>query len=383
VSRTGAPEPPPADGQTFVGELAAQLGRAGAATSRLALRPARAAARSSRSVVTGEAERAIDGFMAGPLPEAVARSLIEHRVMERVGAELAASGDLETVVLSALEHEQTERLVLGVLQSPALERILGDAIESRLTAELTERMLRSPEFGRALKHILASPEVRSALTQQTTSLGGEAMAAIRRGARRRDDSAESRVRRRSRSHRSSEAGPTEYAGVATRGVALAIDALLAQLIFVIGGALIGLVASLFGHLRPEWLVGVLAGAGWLLVVGTYFVGFWSTAGQTPGMRLMRLRVVDPRGAPPSAGRSSVRLVGLALAIIPLFAGFLPALFDERRRALQDFLAGTVVRYDEHPEFSRDGSIRPNSSSASPTAETGGGITGSASNPNAL
>ena len=42
------------------------------------------------------------------------------------------------------------------------------------------------------------------------------------------------------------------------------------------------------------------------------------------------------------GRSFVRVIGLALAIIPLFAGFLPVLVDDRRRALQDLLAGTVV-----------------------------------------
>ena len=88
------------------------------------------------------------------------------------------------------------------------------------------------------------------------------------------------------------------------------------------------------------------GAGWLLVVATYFVGFWSSTGQTPGMRLMRLRVADPVGAPPSVWRSVVRLIGLALAIIPLFAGFLPVPFDDRRRALQDFLAHTVVLYDD-------------------------------------
>ena len=41
----------------------------------------------------------------------------------------------------------------------------------------------------------------------------------------------------------------------------------------------------------------------------------------------------------------MRTVGLALAIIPLFAGFVPALFDERRRALPDYLAGTVVLHD--------------------------------------
>jgi uncharacterized RDD family membrane protein YckC len=43
----------------------------------------------------------------------------------------------------------------------------------------------------------------------------------------------------------------------------------------------------------------------------------------------------------------VRLVGLVLAIVPLFAGILPALVDDRRRALQDFLAGTTVVYADN------------------------------------
>jgi len=37
--------------------------------------------------------------------------------------------------------------------------------------------------------------------------------------------------------------------------------------------------------------------------------------------------------------------------VPLFAGFLPALFTERRRALPDFLAGTVVLYEDAPTLS--------------------------------
>jgi uncharacterized RDD family membrane protein YckC len=42
----------------------------------------------------------------------------------------------------------------------------------------------------------------------------------------------------------------------------------------------------------------------------------------------------------------VRLIGLGLAIVPLFLGFLPVLVDARRRGLHDFLAGTVVLYAE-------------------------------------
>jgi uncharacterized RDD family membrane protein YckC len=90
---------------------------------------------------------------------------------------------------------------------------------------------------------------------------------------------------------------------------------------------------------------VLAGVAWAVVVGAWFVVFWTTAGQTPGMRLLGLRVVGPDGGPPGVGRALVRLAGLAAAIVPAFAGFLPVLVDDRRRALQDFAAHTVVLYD--------------------------------------
>ena len=66
------------------------------------------------------------------------------------------------------------------------------------------------------------------------------------------------------------------------------------------------------------------------------------------MRLLRLRVLGPDGLPPRAGRGVVRFAGLLLAIVPVFAGFLPVLVDRRRRALQDFLAGTVVVFDGQP-----------------------------------
>jgi uncharacterized RDD family membrane protein YckC len=143
-----------------------------------------------------------------------------------------------------------------------------------------------------------------------------------------------------------EAPPVPYAGLATRAVALAVDVAIAQVIVFAGGAVLALVASLVGDLQFGTLERILAALAWVTVVGFYFVLFWSTAGQTPGMRLMALRVLDRRGGHPSVGRSIVRLVGLALCIIPLFAGFLTVLVDDRRRGLHDLLAGTVVVYVE-------------------------------------
>jgi uncharacterized RDD family membrane protein YckC len=305
---------------------------------RLVMRPARALAGS----VAPAAEQTVDEILAGPLPEILGRSIGEHRVIERIVAEAAETDDFAKSIIAALESERTAQVLREVLASPAAERLLAEVLESGLRPELADRMLQSPGFQRALRGVLANPEVRHALTQQSSSLASEAAEGARARAVRLDDRAERGPRRLFRKQERT----TAYGGVATRGVGLAVDALLIGLAFLVGSALIGLVASLVGHLRPEWLVGVLLGSGYLLLSILYFVCFWTTAGQTPGMRLMRVRVVTRAGAPPGIVRASVRLVGLWLAIIPCLAGFLPALVDDRRRALQDFLAGTFVVYDE-------------------------------------
>jgi uncharacterized RDD family membrane protein YckC len=310
--------------------------------------PGRLEAAAVEAAATTATERAVDGILAGPLPERIGRSLGEHRVVERVVAETVASMDLERAVTSALESERTERLVEQVLASPAFERLLADVLESRVRVALTERILGSPEFEQMLGDVLSSPQVRHALTQQSTGLAGEAAEAVRHRAVGLDDAFERPPRRWfRRAPRAISAPSTPYAGIATRAAALAVDAVVLALVYVTVSAFVALIGSLVGgHLRPAWLAGTIAGAGWLLVQAVYFVTLWSTVGQTLGMRLMRLRVRDHRGMPPGVARSLVRLVGLALAIIPCFAGFLPVLFDDRRRALQDYLAQTVVVYEE-------------------------------------
>lgn len=87
----------------------------------------------------------------------------------------------------------------------------------------------------------------------------------------------------------------------------------------------------------------LGGAAFLLWSSGYFVVFWSSTGETPGDRVMRIRVcMADGGAPPRPFRALVRLWALILAVIPLCAGLLPILVDRRRRGLHDMLVGTVV-----------------------------------------
>lgn len=291
-----------------------------------------------------EVEHAVDVSMAGPLTDAVARSLAEHRVVERIAEQVLASTDLEEAVTRALGHKKTERLVAEALASPDLERLLVNAIESRLTVELTDRVLDSPELQRAVGHVASSPEVRAALARQTTTLADEMVGGIRSRAVTFDDAAERAVRGWLRMPSSDTR--ELYAGLATRAAAFTIDVAIAHVIFLSGAALLGLVASLVVELRPDWLVALLLASGWAIVAGGYFVLFWTVAGQTPGMRLMRLRVVRASGDRLRLGRALLRLIGLGLAIVPLFAGFLPVLFNERRRGLHDFFGDTVVVHAE-------------------------------------
>ena len=136
-----------------------------------------------------------------------------------------------------------------------------------------------------------------------------------------------------------------YAGIVSRTVALAIDAGTLTVGFAVASGVLGLILSLFTAVEVSSPGAVLgAAATWSVVVATYFVGFWTLAGETPGMRLMALRVVGGTGEPPRLGRSLVRLIGMILAAIPFFAGYALILIDDRRRGLQDMLAGTVVVY---------------------------------------
>ena len=245
------------------------------AAGRAAFYPARAAARAWRRPIeeavdevlsAPEIARVIDRALAGSLPEELARSLVRHRVFERIAAELAASGELE--------------------------RLVADALRSPQTLELTDKVLASDEMQSALRHVASSPELRDAIAKQTTGLADEMVGGLRASAVRLDDRAERVL------HRPPRSGPSPYGGIATRAIALATDGLLTVALFMSVVGIAALIGSLVGGLRPEWLVGVLLGSGWMLVVGVYFVLFWSTAGQTPGMRLLHIRVRGPgRGDP--------------------------------------------------------------------------------------
>jgi uncharacterized RDD family membrane protein YckC len=137
-----------------------------------------------------------------------------------------------------------------------------------------------------------------------------------------------------------------YAGVVSRGVALGIDAAMINVIAILLGAAISAILSLFGDKDGFDLGAVLAGAfAWGLWAGVYFVSFWTFVGQTPGDRLLGIHVIGPRGDM-EIGRAIRRYIGLVLCLLPFGLGFVPVLFDDRRRGLHDRFANTVVRWGD-------------------------------------
>jgi uncharacterized RDD family membrane protein YckC len=161
-----------------------------------------------------------------------------------------------------------------------------------------------------------------------------------------------------------------YAGLVTRAVAVGLDALVINGIAVITGALVNLIASFFGHQgNIGLLAALLGGAAWIAWSALYFTVFWSLTGQTPGDRLMGIRVYSDTADRIRIRQAFVRYWAMLLAFLPLGAGFLPVLYDEQRRGWHDRIAKTVVRWDEGEEVT---AIADPPVAVTPIAELGPG-----------
>jgi uncharacterized RDD family membrane protein YckC len=143
-----------------------------------------------------------------------------------------------------------------------------------------------------------------------------------------------------------------YAGFASRVVAFFLDLALLAVSLGFTAWLLVVVQQLL-EMLPWIALPRLGNLGQLLLSSTvvglatvsYFVFFWTVAGQTPGLKFMGLRVVTQDGGPPSGKRALMRMVGYVIATLPLYIGFIWVLVDDRRQGWHDKLARTFVIYD--------------------------------------
>jgi uncharacterized RDD family membrane protein YckC len=278
-------------------------------------------------------------------------------VTKAAGIDRAVETAAEEAMVAAVESEAVERAIARVLQGPAVEEVMNNALESdavkhalvealdsELVDEVWRRLLASDEAQRLVERIAEAPEIRAAISAQSMGLIEDVGHTIGNGTRRLDGVVERVARRIFFRKRRSE--PTDRAGAVTRGLAFALDLLLVNLGFSGLAAVAALIASAFsGNGSGVSNVALAAGTTlWFALGGLYLVGFWSLAGQTPGMRFVGIRL-DVEGRGLRLGRSIRRLVGMALAAIPFGLGFLGIVLDERRRAWDDRLSGVDVVYE--------------------------------------
>lgn len=142
-----------------------------------------------------------------------------------------------------------------------------------------------------------------------------------------------------------ETGHAWYAGFWIRVVAYAIDAVVSGIAATVVGAVVGgplgflaaAGAPLGAVVAPVVLVATIA-TYWL-----YFAVMESSARQaTVGKMALGLAVTDDAGGRIGFGRATGRYLGKLLSAVVLGIGFLMAGLTERKQALHDLVAGTVV-----------------------------------------
>lgn len=143
-----------------------------------------------------------------------------------------------------------------------------------------------------------------------------------------------------------------YAGFVRRWGALIIDGLIIGVVFYgivfLGAIALALVAPAKGIDQKQ--VGAIAALGYVALLLVYYVGAAcyfslqesSTHQATLGKRALGIKVTDAHGRRLGRGQAFGRWFAAALSYLTLYIGFLMAAFTERKRALHDIVADTLV-----------------------------------------
>ncbi|HEV8693407.1 MAG TPA: RDD family protein [Lysobacter sp.] len=161
-------------------------------------------------------------------------------------------------------------------------------------------------------------------------------------------------------------GEVVYAGFWKRFAAYTIDSFALSIVFGVIGGILG-VAGFFGAAAgtndPAVVMGrmgtTLVGFYLIEIVGMalYFAMMHSSSRQaTLGKMAVGIKVTDDNGQPITFWRGIGRFFATAVSILTLYIGYIMAGFTDRKRALHDMIASTLVvdqwAYTAHPERQR-------------------------------
>ncbi|MFN2564147.1 MAG: stage II sporulation protein M [Gemmatimonadaceae bacterium] len=139
------------------------------------------------------------------------------------------------------------------------------------------------------------------------------------------------------------------AGVASRAYAALIDYLICITGFVVVGILVGVVAEAAGRgvgtISDAWALAFFVFVQFVTLWGYYVLFEGLADGQTPGKRMLRLRVVRDGGYSVTFGASAVRNLVRFVDLQPLFTyavGVVSIMSSKSGKRLGDVVAGTIV-----------------------------------------
>ena len=121
-----------------------------------------------------------------------------------------------------------------------------------------------------------------------------------------------------------------YAGFFPRLISLIIDGIILAVVQIVLGLVLATIS-------PE-----LSSALGTLIAVAYQVYFFTSTGQTVGMKLMSIKVVNANGELLSVGQAIVRFVVAILSGLVLLIGYFWMLWDENKQTWHDKAAGSFV-----------------------------------------
>lgn len=157
--------------------------------------------------------------------------------------------------------------------------------------------------------------------------------------------------------RSIDCSDIVYAGFVRRWAALFLDQIILSIPLIIFALLLAIPLGLFStgtNEKPGVMIQGIYLLIWLIAAPLYYAGLESSTHQaTFGKRALGIKVTDNLGERLSFSHALGRWFAAALSYLTLYIGFLMAAFTDRKRALHDIVASTLVvdrwAYTEFPE----------------------------------
>lgn len=131
------------------------------------------------------------------------------------------------------------------------------------------------------------------------------------------------------------AAGANLAGLGPRLISGIIDGVIVYVIEFLIGLVLGLILGNSASGLAS-LVGLVVGI-------VYFVYYWSMKeGQTPGKKLMGLRVVKVDGTPITPATAFIRYIGYLVNTVLILLGWVWVIIDAQHQGFHDKMAGTIV-----------------------------------------